>query len=136
MIILNEPATVREAAIQLAEERLVVIQPQRGIFVVKISVEDVLDAGFVREAIKIAFVATLAALAAPAAIGMLREILRQQRQFQRGHNAEFLAFDEQFHRALALSAGRAYAWRTIENIKAQRDRTRYLNLDDRHRFPC
>ena len=64
MIILNEPATVREAAIQLAEERLVVIQPQRGIFVVKISVEDVLDAGFVREAIKIAFVATLAALAA------------------------------------------------------------------------
>ena len=55
---------MREAVIQLAEERLVVIQPQRGIFVVKISVEDVLDAGFVREAIKIAFVATLAALAA------------------------------------------------------------------------
>ena len=107
-----------------------VIQPQRGIFVVKISVEDVLDAGFVREAIKIAFVATLAALAAPAAIGMLREILRQQRQFQRGHNAEFLAFDEQFQRALDLFTGRAYAWRTIENIKAQMDRTRYLSLDN------
>ena len=34
---------MREAVIQLAEERLVVIQPQRGIFVVKISVEDVLE---------------------------------------------------------------------------------------------
>ena len=127
---------MREAVIQLAAERLVVIQPQRGISVVKISVEDVLDAGFVREAIKVAIVADLAASAAPAAIGMLREILRQQRQFQRGHNAEFLAFDEQFHRALTLSAGRAYTWRTIKNIKAQMDRTRYLSLDDRHRFPC
>ena len=127
---------MREAVIQLAEERLVVIQPQRGIFVVKISVEDVLDACFVREAIKVAIVADLAALAAPTAIRMLREILRQQRQFRHGHNAEFLAFDEQFQRALDLFTGRAYAWRTIENIKAQMDRTRYLSLDDRHRFPC
>ena len=38
---------VREAFIKLAEERLVVIQPQRGTFVVKISVEEVLDARFV-----------------------------------------------------------------------------------------
>ena len=72
----------------------------------------------------------MAASATPATIRMLREILRQQRQFRHGHNAEFLAFVEQFHRALALSAGRAYAWRTIKNIKAQRDRTRYLSLDD------
>lgn len=43
---------VREGGfIKLAEERLVTIQPQRGAFVVKISVADVLDARFVREAI-------------------------------------------------------------------------------------
>ena len=39
---------VREAFIKLSEERLVVIQPQRGTFVIKISVDDVLDARFVR----------------------------------------------------------------------------------------
>ena len=66
---------------------------------------------------------------------MLREILRQQRQFRHGHNAEFLAFDEQFQRALDLFTGRAYAWRTIENIKAQMDRTRYLSLDDATPIP-
>ena len=47
---------VREAFIKLAEERLVSIQPQRGTFVVKISVADVLDARFVREAIEVAVV--------------------------------------------------------------------------------
>lgn|GEM_PF-6048639 len=125
---------MHKACIQLAEERQGVIQPQRGTFVVKISVEDVLDACFVREAIKVAIVADLAALAAPAAIRMLREILRQQRQFRHGHNAEFLAFDEQFQRALVLSAG-GYAWRTIENIKAQMDRTRYLSLDNATPIP-
>ena len=55
---------VREAFIKLAEERLVSIQPQRGTFVVKISVADVLDARFVREAIEIA-VTREAATSAP-----------------------------------------------------------------------
>lgn len=34
---------------------------------------------------------------------------RQQRLFQHGHSAEFLALGEQLYRAPALSAGRAYA---------------------------
>lgn len=126
---------VREAFIKLAEERLVVIQPQRGTFVVKISIEDVLDARFVREAIEVAIAADLAASATPETIGALREILSQQRHFEHGHNAEFMALDEQFHRTLALSAGRAYAWRVIEGIKAQMDRIRYLSLDDATPIP-
>ena len=47
---------VREAFIKLAEEHLLSIQPQRGTFVVRISVADVLDARFVREAIELAVV--------------------------------------------------------------------------------
>lgn len=66
---------MRKTFIKLAEERLVVIQPQRSAFVVKISVEDALDARCVREAIEVASVADPAASAALAMIRMLRKIL-------------------------------------------------------------
>ena len=121
---------VREAFIKLAEERLVSIQPQRGTFVVKISVADVLDARFVREAIEIAVTREAATSAPLSAIKELRSLIERQYAVAPGHNDEFLALDEEFHRTLALSVGRAHAWRVIEGIKAQMDRIRYLSLDD------
>jgi len=126
---------VREAFIKLAEERLVVIQPQRGTFVVKISVADVLDARFVREAIEVAVAQEAATSAPPSAIKDLRAVIERQKAVAHGHNEEFLALDEEFHRTLALSVGRAHAWRVIENIKAQMDRIRYLSLDDATPLP-
>ena len=126
---------VREAFIKLAEERLVSIRPQRGTFVVKISIADVLDARFVREAIEIA-VTREAAISAPLpAVKELRALIARQRALEPGHNDEFLALDEEFHRALALSVGRAHAWLVIEGIKAQMDRIRYLSLDDATPIP-
>ena len=126
---------VREAFIKLAEERLVVILPQRGTFVVKISVADVLDARFVREAIEVAVAQEAATSASPAAIKEMRKVIEQQKHIAHGHNEEFLALDEEFHRTLALSVGRAHAWRVIESIKAQMDRIRYLSLDDATPIP-
>ena len=126
---------VREAFIKLAEERLVTIQPQRGTFIVKISVADVLDARFVREAIEVAVVQEAATSALPAAITGLRQLIEQQKAVARGHNDEFLALDEEFHRTIAMSVGRAHAWRVIEGIKAQMDRIRYLSLDDATPLP-
>lgn len=121
---------VREAFIKLAEERLVVIQPQRGTFVIKISVADVLDARFVREAIEVAVVQEAATSVSPAAIKQLRELIEQQKATVHGQNEEFMALDEEFHRTIALAVGRAHAWRVIENVKAQMDRIRYLSIDD------
>ena len=121
---------VREAFIKLAEERLVAILPQRGTFVVKISVADVLDARFVREAIEVAVVQEAAASATPGAVKDLRDLIEQQKAVVHGRNEDFLALDEEFHRTIALSVRRAHAWRVIEGIKAQMDRIRYLSLDD------
>jgi DNA-binding GntR family transcriptional regulator len=121
---------VREAFIKLAEGRLVKIQPQSGTFVVQISVADVLDARFVRETIEIAVTREAAITAPLSAIKELRRQIDRQRAVAPGHNAEFLALDEEFHRTLALSVGHAHAWRVIEGIKAQMDRIRYLSLDD------
>ncbi|MDR1935056.1 MAG: GntR family transcriptional regulator [Candidatus Accumulibacter sp.] len=121
---------VREAFIKLAEERLVNIQPQRGTFVVKISVAEVLDARFVREALEVAVTRKAATSAPLSAVKELRRLVDRQDALEPGHNEEFLALDEEFHRTLALSVGHAYAWRVIEGIKAQMDRVRYLSLDD------
>ena len=44
---------VREAFIKLAEERLVEVRPQRGTFVRKISLKEVLDARHLREIIEV-----------------------------------------------------------------------------------
>lgn len=121
---------VREAFIKLAEERLVMVLPQRGTFVSKISVSDVLDARFVREVIEVAVAQEASTRASPESIRELRRIIEAQKQLPPGSHDEFLALDEEFHRVLALSVGRAHAWRVIEGVKAQFDRVRYLSLDD------
>jgi DNA-binding GntR family transcriptional regulator len=128
---------VREALLKLAEERLVVILPKRGTFVVKISVADVLDARFVREAIEVAVVQEAASVALPSAVKELRLILEKQKSLSssHGHSAEFMALDEEFHRTIALSIGRAHSWRVVESVKAQMDRIRYLSLDDATPLP-
>lgn len=119
---------VREAFIRLAQEDLVEIRPQRGTYVKRIVMADVLDARFVREAIEVA-VAREAALKADAvAIERLRATLAAQGRAS--GNAEFLAADEAMHHEIALIAGREAAWRVVDQVKAQMDRVRYLSYTD------
>lgn len=120
---------VREAFIKLGEAGLVSIRPQRGTFVVEISGRQVLDARFVREAVETA-VARRAAEGLP---GRVVEVLRTNLRAQHAAAAEadndtFLELDEAFHRAIALGVECDYAWRVVEETKAQMDRVRYLSL--------
>lgn len=120
---------VREAFIKLGEAGLVVIRPQRGTFVVRISVRQVLDARFVREAVEVAVVRKAAAEMPASGITALHDNLMAQRATARQGAAEgFLALDEALHRTIALGVGCDYAWRVVEETKAQMDRVRYLSL--------
>ena len=74
-------------------------------------------------------------MAAPSFIKELRALIEQQKALEQGHNEEFLALDEEFHRTIALSVGRAHAWRVVENIKAQMDRVRYLSFEEATPLP-
>ncbi|MFT4171064.1 MAG: GntR family transcriptional regulator [Rhodocyclaceae bacterium] len=121
---------VREAFIKLAEERLVEVLPQRGTFVVKISIEDVMDARFVREVIEVAIVEEVAARATPELVAELRDVLDQQAAVPPHDIATLMALDEAFHKKLASAVQRDHAWRIIESVKAQMDRVRYLSIDD------
>jgi DNA-binding GntR family transcriptional regulator len=122
---------VREAFIKLAEVGLVEVRPQRGTFVVLISIREVQNARFIREAIEVAIVRKAALEAAGRKLLELNRILDEQRAADaEGDPAAFLRLDEAFHQALAHSVDCDHAWRVIENLKAQMDRVRYLSMPD------
>jgi DNA-binding GntR family transcriptional regulator len=122
---------VREAFIKLAEAGLLEIRPQRGTYVRKISVREVANARFIREAIEVAIVRKAAAETDTAALRQLESLLdAQRRAADAGDHAGFLRLDEAFHQGLAQAADCADAWRVLEGLKAQMDRVRYLSLPD------
>ncbi|MDP1730230.1 MAG: GntR family transcriptional regulator [Devosia sp.] len=120
---------VREAFIKLAEVGLVEVRPQRGTFVLLISIREVRNARFIREAIEVAVVRKAALEASSGSLAELRRILVEQRAAsERDEHAGFLRLDEAFHHAIALSADCDHAWRVLEGLKAQMDRVRYLSM--------
>lgn len=120
---------VREAFIKLAEERLVEVRPQRGTFVRKISVKEVLDARHLREIIEVSIVREVSEKHDANLINRLRQLIAQQKETAPGDAHAFLELDEEMHRTIALHAGREYAWRVTESIKAQMNRVRFLSFD-------
>lgn len=120
---------VREAFIKLSDAGLVRVRPQRGTFVVKISTKQVTDARFVREAVEIAVARRACEVMDADQIGYLEDLLEAQREAAVDPKpARFLSLDEEFHRAFAIGVDCDYAWRVVEEVKAQMDRVRYLSL--------
>lgn len=120
---------VREAFIKLAEERLVEVRPQRGTFVKKISIKEVLDARHLREIIEVSIVREVAQKHDQALIKQLRHLIERQKETDPKDARTFLELDEEMHKTIALHAGREYAWRITEGIKAQMNRVRFLSYD-------
>ena len=122
---------VREAFIKLAESGLVRVLPQRGTMVVKISIEAVEDARFIREAIECAVAREATRRADARALGEVRACLDAAAEaMAAGDTERFFALDEEFHQHLAAAAGRPASWRVVEEQKAQMDRVRYLDMSD------
>jgi DNA-binding GntR family transcriptional regulator len=122
---------VREAFIKLVESGVLQVLPQRGTFVKKISPRRVREGRFIREAIEAA-VARKAALEITAEqLADLAENLRDQKTAAKVNDTtSFLALDERFHFLIAQSIDCVAAWDTIQDIKAQMDRVRYLSLPE------
>ncbi len=125
---------VREAFIKLAERKLLSIVPQRGTFVIRISPRRVLEAQWVRESIETRIAEEAARAANPELVTSLRGLIARQRAVPANDYPQFQELDDAFHRALALSVGRAYAWEIVEQSKTQTDRVRYLSLENATSF--
>ncbi|MDK9695343.1 MAG: GntR family transcriptional regulator [Siculibacillus sp.] len=127
---------VREAFIKLAEAGLLQVMPSRGTFVVKISVRDVLNARFVREAVESALVRTAATLISTADLERLDDVIARQIEAAASADpARFYALDEEFHRAIVECCECDPALRVIEGARAQMDRVRYLSLPEATPIP-
>jgi DNA-binding GntR family transcriptional regulator len=119
---------VREAFIKLQEAGLLAIRPQRGTLVQRISVAEVMNARFVREAVEAA-VAREAAEICPAGLPERLRALVAEQAGAAADRVAFLRLDEAFHRALAEGIGRGFAWTVLEGIKAQMDRVHFLSFE-------
>jgi DNA-binding GntR family transcriptional regulator len=120
---------VREALITLSKMRLVEILPQRGTSVVKISVDKMMEARFVREAIEVAVVRRACEAFDPEARTRIDHLLdTQQSAATQSDHHSFRRYDEMFHMVLATGSACALAWQTIEDIKAHMDRVCVLTL--------
>ncbi|SAL61747.1 GntR family transcriptional regulator [Caballeronia choica] len=122
---------VREAFIKLVEAGVLQVLPQRGTFVKRISPRKVREGRFIREAIEAAVVRKAAVAITDAQLAELASNMREQRAASKANDtAAFLACDEQFHFLIAQSIDCVAAWETIQDIKAQMDRVRYLSLHE------
>lgn len=120
---------VREAFIKLSEAGLVQILPSRGTYVMKISLREVANARFVREAVECALARAATKLIRPAGVLRLRRLIEEQAvAASRSNYAGFTALDEAFHQAIAEIVDCDYAGRVVESARAQTDRVRYLSL--------
>lgn len=127
---------VREAFLQLAEEGLVVIAPQRGTTVAKISSRQVRQAQFTREVLErsILAVACRSARAAGPGAGTaatLERILDVQRSaVARRDHAGFYEADREFHHELARLSGFDGAGKLAGGARIHLNRVRWLGLPE------
>lgn len=123
---------IREAFIKLAETGLVEIRPQRGTYVTLISQIEVENARFIREVIEVALARRVAIAITNDDIAELEAIIAQQTTVGTAKDySEFLALDQEFHMRISEIVDCGYAWKVLENLKAQIDRVRFLTLPDK-----
>jgi GntR family transcriptional regulator, rspAB operon transcriptional repressor len=119
---------VREAIIRLAGEGLVEVYPQRGSVVSRISVREVREAQFVREALERAALPHAVERVDAAGRALLDATLAEQEAaLLAGDNTRFIAADEAFHRALTEIGGHHLIWNVVLAAKGHLDRVDWLS---------
>jgi DNA-binding GntR family transcriptional regulator len=122
---------VREAFLQLSEDGLVVISPQRGTAVAKISTRQVRQAQFAREVLERAILAVdCQHLTAKACTGLDVAIYAQR---QAAANLDYAAFydaDQLFHAELARLSGFDGLGRLADGARVHLNRVRWLSLPE------
>ncbi|NDL65859.1 FCD domain-containing protein [Enterobacteriales bacterium SAP-6] len=116
---------LREALLELASERLIMVKPGGGTFVTKILLSDVLQGQLIRDTMEMRLL-RLAARTYTAQFESDFELaLFKQRSAAKRKNAEeFFSLDNEFHQLICRCSGFPEAWRVIHNATGQLDRVR------------
>ncbi len=120
---------VREALIQLSNIGFVEVLPQRGTYVSKFSMEKILEARFIREALEVSVVSYLAENVSDEIVHAGEKIIAEQKMAADDDDAlSFQKLDDKFHQTLANFTGYSRVALLIEAEKAHMDRVRSLSL--------
>ncbi len=120
---------VAEALAQLAAERLVAVEPQKGSYVTRIRMSDVVEAAFVREALEVATVRRIAPRVDAQTLDRLKLIVDYQTAAAAaGDTEEFYILDVRFHAALLSRLAYRRVAEVVESSRAQTERIRRLLL--------
>ncbi len=126
---------VREALIQLANIGFVEVLPQRGTYVTKFSMDKILEARFIREAIEVSVVSYLAENVTDDIIAEGERIIVEQKVAADDNDPlAFQKLDDKFHQVLANRTRYARVAQVIEAEKAHMDRVRCLSLQEQDQF--
>jgi len=123
---------VREAFLQLAEEGLLVISPQRGTAVARISARQVRQAQFTREVLERAVLAVGCQNAGEDRAGLDAALYWQRQAAARNDYAAFYDADELFHAELARRSGLDGVGRLAGGARVHLNRVRWLSLPEPH----
>lgn len=127
---------VTTAINRLAFERLVLIEPQHGSFVAKISAEDVREYMLVRRALESEIAGEAAGLGDAAFKTELDRNLRYQKAAAEARDvAGFYALDIEFHRLILDSVKLAHAREILDGLRAHLERVRRMLLTPAGRLP-
>lgn len=120
---------IRDALQRLGEEGLVDIFPQHATVVRPIEVALATEAHFLRSAIELEVVHTLAKRADPALVAKLKTSLARQRLLAEQEDVhEFSQADQAFHQAMYAAAGVPNLWQLVRSHSGHIDRLRRLDL--------
>jgi GntR family transcriptional regulator, rspAB operon transcriptional repressor len=127
---------VREALLRLADEGLVQMVPQSGIYVAPVNFVAVNEAQFIREHLECAVIREVAVKIDGGGMALLRGTLSLQEAARDAEDiVRFYELDELLHRQLCELGGRSGVWRVIQHSKHQLDRVRWLSLPVAEHIP-
>ena len=109
---------IREALNRLEAEGLIRIEPRKGAYLRRLSVEEVGELYDLREALETHVVRT--AKLTPALFTALRQSLKRQREYLKVNDrARYIEEDVSFHAALARATANSHLCAVLENIQNQ-----------------
>lgn len=120
---------VREALMQLAQENFVNIVPQKGTYVSRIDMSQVLELRYIRRCVEAETARQAAAHANGEQLAELQLHLERQKTAATAQNFEaFIAADDDMHRVIYQAAGKEGVWDFFSRTNLHHFRSRILGL--------
>lgn len=120
-------APLRDAILQLASERFVIIEPDGQALVAAIDIDEVLTGQIVRETLEVRITRLAARHFVPARAKDFEHSLALQGEAAARHDTDaFFALDNAFHKLICEVSGVGNSWRILRAATGQLDRVRRL----------